>query len=178
MSCADNIEIIVLNPKEAAHREAFLALNLAWISRYFQVEPHDEEQLRDPDTHILAEGGEVLLAVAGDGEIVGTCAVIASGPGEFELAKMSVAEHFRRGVGNKLCETAVTRARGNGARRLWLESNRQLTPALRLYEKAGFRETPLVPSPYTRADIRMELTFESPSPPKIETTVKPEEDTL
>jgi GNAT superfamily N-acetyltransferase len=160
LSSEDTIQIISLDPEDAAHREAFLSLNLAWISRHFHVEPHDEEQLKDPKGHILADGGQVLLAVTRCGEIIGTCALIASGRGEFEVAKMSVAESFQgQGVGKRLCETAVLWARDAGARRLWLESNRKLTPALRLYEKAGFREITLVPSTYTRVDIRMELVF-------------------
>jgi putative acetyltransferase len=156
----NTVVIVPLDPADTSHREAFLNLNIAWISRYFQIEPHDEDQLREPESHILASGGQVWLAITEENEIVGTCALITTAPGEYELAKMSVADHCQgQGVGKRLCETAVDWARTAGAQRLWLESNRKLTPALRLYEKAGFREVPLVPSPYARADIRMELVF-------------------
>jgi len=45
-------------------------------------------------------------------------------------------------------------------RRLYLESNTRLAPALRLYEPAGFRHLPphaRSVSPYARADVFMDL---------------------
>ena len=53
-------------------------------------------------------------------------------------------------------------ARKLGACRLYLETNSKLTPALRLYAHFGFRtiaEDTLPPSPYARADVRMELVL-------------------
>jgi putative acetyltransferase len=43
---------------------------------------------------------------------------------------------------------------------LYLETNKKLTPAVRLYEALGFRHLSperVVPSPYARADVYMEL---------------------
>ena len=45
-------------------------------------------------------------------------------------------------------------------RRLYLETNRKLALAIRLYESVGFRHLPperVVPSPYARANVYMEL---------------------
>jgi hypothetical protein len=47
-------------------------------------------------------------------------------------------------------------------RRLYLETNRVLAPAIRLYQSIGFQHIPpsrIVPSPYARADIYMEMTL-------------------
>jgi putative acetyltransferase len=47
-----------------------------------------------------------------------------------------------------------------GARRLYLETNHMLTPAIRLYESMGFKHIDakrIIPSQYARADVYMEL---------------------
>lgn len=150
---------ITILPYVAAHAAAFRDLNRAWIQRYFVVEPHDDEMLNDPEGYILAPGGHILVAVAPtSGEVVGTAALLRDGPDAYELAKMAVADAWQgHGIGRALGAAALAKARALGARRVWLESNRRLTPALALYQSLGFVEVPLVPTPYARADIRMEV---------------------
>ena len=74
---------------------------------------------------------------------------------------MAVTEsHRRAGIGRRLLEKAVEEARASGAHRLYLETNRKLVNAIRLYESLGFRHLPpqrITPSPYARADVYMEL---------------------
>jgi len=124
------------------------------------MEEKDEEVLADPQGTILDRGGRVFLAVR-SGQTIGCCALLAISPGEFEVAKMAVAESSRRsGVGRRLLEQVIAEARASGANRLYLETNRKLANAVRLYEAVGFRHIPsdrLVPSPYTRANVFMEL---------------------
>jgi GNAT superfamily N-acetyltransferase len=58
---------------------------------------------------------------------------------------------------------AVETARSAGARRLWLETNRVLAPAIRLYESAGFEHVSAerrAASPYARSDVQMEMLLE------------------
>ena len=96
-----------------------------------------------------------MLARRG-GEIVGTVAMIRTGAGEFELAKMAVTKAARGlGIGRLLCEAAVDYARRMGARRVWLESNWKADTAVKRYDRLGF--LPLRQSLYTRADVHMEL---------------------
>ena len=149
---------LVITDYAPEFRADFKRLNIAWISKYFTVETHDLEQLDDPEHHILAPGGLIFLAHL-DGQVVGTVALVPMPEtGVFELAKMAVDEAYQgRQIGKKLGEALITRARALGARRIVLESNRRLAPALALYERLGFREVPLVPTPYARADIRMEM---------------------
>jgi GNAT superfamily N-acetyltransferase len=139
---------------------AFRTLNEEWIVRYFAIEPKDRESLNDPQGTILDIGGRIFLAVR-DGRPIGCCALIALAPGEFELAKMAVTESCQgAGVGRRLLDAAIAAARSSGAHRLYLETNRKLAPAIRLYESLGFRHLPperVVPSPYARSNVAMEL---------------------
>jgi GNAT superfamily N-acetyltransferase len=141
---------------------AFRRLNEEWIVRYFALEPKDEASLADPRGTILDGGGRIFLAVEDDNP-VGCCALLAIGPGEFEIAKMAVTEASRRsGIGRRLLGITVAEARASGARRLYLETNRTLDGAIRLYESVGFRHLPperVIPSPYARSNVYMELYF-------------------
>jgi putative acetyltransferase len=141
----------------------FRRLNEEWIVRYFALEPKDEEAFADPQRTILDRGGRIFLAVR-HGQTVGCCALLRMGPGEFEVAKMAVTESAQGGgIGRRLLERALSEARALGATRLHLETNRKLAPAIRLYESVGFRHIPaerVVPSPYARSDVSMELQLE------------------
>lgn len=151
----NNIRIV---PFDAKYKEAFARLNLAWIERFFVVEPHDLEQLHEPEKWILPNGGEILIALDEAGELIGTCALIANAPGEFEMAKMCVAENQQgRGIGKLLCRAAIEWVRGRGAKRIWLESNRKQVAAIEMYRKMGFIELPAQETPYARCDIWMEI---------------------
>lgn len=140
--------------------EAFRRLNVEWITRFFRMEPKDEETFADPQGRILAQGGRILLAVDGE-RAVGCCALVAMGEGEFEVAKMAVTPAYQgRGVGRLVLERSVGLARELGARRLYLETNHTLAPAIGLYRAVGFVDVPadrLQPSPYARADVHLEM---------------------
>ena len=147
--------------KFAAGDEAvFRKLNEEWIVRHFALEHKDEISLADPQGTILNRGGRIFFALR-DGQPVGCCALLAMAPGEFEVAKMAVTESSQgAGIGRQLLERVVADARASGAHRLYLETNRKLAPAIRLYESLGFRHLPperIVPSPYARANVYMEL---------------------
>jgi putative acetyltransferase len=156
MTAVNTLSIIPYFPE---YQPDFKRLNVAWISALFALEPHDVEQLDHPEIHILPNNGAIFLAQLDD-EIVGTVAMIKTGDREFELAKMSVTPAVQgRGAGNLLALAAIDYARRQNARVVWLESNRKAEAALRLYERVGFREVPLIPSPYARADVRMEIVL-------------------
>jgi GNAT superfamily N-acetyltransferase len=142
---------------------AFLSLNEAWITRFFVLEEKDRLTLGDPQKYILQPGGQILLAQLAD-EVVGCCALMRMDAQTFEVAKMAVAESAQgQGIGKLLLQGSIDLARKLGAHRLYLETNSKLTPALRLYAHFGFRKIPentLPPSPYARADVRMELLLD------------------
>lgn len=142
---------------DAQYAPAFKQLNIEWIEKHFTVEPHDVEQLSNPDSYIISQGGYILFAVYNK-EAVGTCALIKTGEQEFELVKMAVSPRMHgKQIGKLLGVAAVEKAKASGAKRIWLESNRILTPAINLYKKLGFVEIPVVESLYARADIKMEM---------------------
>lgn len=151
---------LIIRDYEPGYAEAYKQLNLAWISKYFRVEEHDLEQLEHPEERIISRGGHILFAVI-NGQIAGTCALIKTHDREYELAKMAVSPEFQgQQIGQKLGLAILERARAIGARRVWLESNRRLVPALSLYRKLGFGEIPVGDTPYARADIKMEMLIE------------------
>ena len=155
-TAATDIRIVPYAPE---YRTAFRDLNLEWIATHFEVEPEDRRVLGDPETHVLAPGGAILMVLDGD-EAIGTGALIPAGEHEFELAKMAVTARARgRGIGRRLCAALVEQARALGAHRVELVSHRSLAPAIALYASLGFREIPLGPVAYQRANIRMELTL-------------------
>jgi ribosomal protein S18 acetylase RimI-like enzyme len=156
---------VIVREFQPADADAFFELNREWIQRYFWLEPADLEVLWQPQTAILDNGGRILMAVR-NGVCLGCCALIAMGPGEYELAKMAVTPAQRRhGVGRRLMAAAVALGERMGATRLYLETNHTLTGAIALYESMGFRHLPpssVKPSHYTRADVYMERVVGMP----------------
>lgn len=145
-------------PFSPALREHFYRLNAEWLAKYFTIEPIDHAVLSEPEKHVLAPGGRILFALVGD-EVVGTCALMPDGPpGVFELTKMAVTGgHQGLGIGRKLMEAAIAEFQAMGGTELFLESQRRLQPALKLYESVGFEYQPGVKpaSHYQRADVYM-----------------------
>lgn len=150
-------------PYSDTHKEAFKALNEAWITKYFKMEKMDYASLDHPREYILDKGGYIAVAVL-ENQAVGVCALIPSQKEgyDFELAKMGVSEHAQgKGIGKLLAQHIIEKAKELGAKKLYLESNRVLKPALSLYKKLGFREMVGATSPYERSDIQMELSLGS-----------------
>ncbi|MBO0322341.1 GNAT family N-acetyltransferase [Muricauda sp. CAU 1633] len=158
----DNPVIIV--PYSDTYAAAFKSLNEEWIIKYFKMEEMDRVSLNHPKEYILDKGGYIAVALL-NGEAVGVCALIPSNQEayDFELAKMGVSPKAQgKGIGKLLGQHVVEKAKSMGAKKIYLESNRVLKPALSLYEKLGFKEIVGATSPYERSDIQMELIL-SPS---------------
>ncbi len=143
---------------EPRHASAWKALNEAWISRHFAIEPADELVLGDPQGQILAKGGHIFMAEEASGEAVGCVGLKALEDGGFEVVKMTVTEATRgTGLGKQLMQACIDRARALGGPRLYLETNSALGPALGLYRAMGFTDIPEQDTPYSRCDVWMEL---------------------
>lgn len=153
---------VELRPFRMEDADAFRELNEDWIGKHFKIEAKDREMLEDPDGHILQLGGHIFMAFV-DGTAVGCCALLRMMPGRFEVAKMTVAEGYRGlGIGRKVLAYTIEQGRALGAESLYLETNDKLHDAIHLYEALGFRHLPaerVIPSPYLRANVYMELLF-------------------
>lgn len=139
---------------------AFKTLNEEWITRIFAIEEADRIILDYPLENIVNRGGDVLIARTGD-SIIGCVALVPTGASVFELSKMCVTSEAQgRGYGRRMIHAAISRARELGATLLFLGSSTKLPNAVHLYESVGFKHVPveqIVPMPYVRADIFMEL---------------------
>lgn len=148
-----NLEIVRYSDEYA---KDFRDLNIAWLQKYFIVEPVDNELLSDPKKSIISKGGHIFFAKVGD-EIAGTFALLKIENGVFELAKMAVEERFiGKKIGNKMLEFCFEEAKRLKADKIILYSNKKLQPAIHLYKKFEFKEVPLDSTEYERADIKME----------------------
>jgi GNAT superfamily N-acetyltransferase len=151
-------------PFSPALAPAFAALNRDWIERLFALEEADLKTLGDPQSSIIAPGGQVFFALD-SGNPVGTAAAIAASPARFELSKMAVApSHQGRGIGRLLGETVIDWARARNAETLFLFTSSRLPGAIRLYERLGFEHGQLPrETGYARADVYMTLSLRTRS---------------
>jgi GNAT superfamily N-acetyltransferase len=148
-----------LQPGNAKDEAAFRDINLEWIERFFAVEAKDRATLDNPGKYILDPGGRIFLAVEGEDCLGAVAMMVMDEAGSVELAKMGVRPAAQgKGAGRLLIAAVVDAARAMGMKRIYIETNSKLGPALHLYHAAGFR--PLanpIPSPYARADVQLEL---------------------
>lgn len=115
---------------------------------------HDEpgylEKVRD--ARARATDAEVLVAVDGDGTIVGCVSYVGDassplaelqGPDEAGFRMLGVAEPARRrGVARALVAACVERARAAGRRGIVILTEPRWTDSHRTYERLGFRRAP------------------------------------
>ena len=148
------IKIITYNSE---YKNDFIRLNKAWLEEYFYVEPHDIETFNNIEKDIIEHEGEIFFCLVNK-EIVGTVAMIKVDNKTYELAKMAVDKKFQgMKLSNLLMKACIDFAKDKKAEKIFLVSNRKLSPAINLYRKYNFIETPLDLTDYDRADIQMEL---------------------
>lgn len=149
---------IKIETYQEKYREVFYKLNEDWISKFFKMEQPDRDALENPQSYIIDKGGSIFIATLND-EAVGACALIRRKDLNcFELAKMAVSPKAQgHGIGFLLGRAVIEKAKSMDEKRLFLESNTILKPAIRLYEKLGFKEIKSCKTPYERCNIQMEL---------------------
>ena len=151
-----SVSLITFEGRFAA---AFAALNYQWIEHYFEIEDEDRSALDDPVGYAIKPGGEIFFVLEGE-EAVGTVAMVPKGDGVFELAKMAVRpDRQGRGYSSLLMDACIGFARDQGAHEIMLVTNDMLTPALGLYEKAGFRAVQFSDARYARGNLEMRLSL-------------------
>jgi DNA-binding MarR family transcriptional regulator/N-acetylglutamate synthase-like GNAT family acetyltransferase len=149
-----DVQVVDYKPE---YQPAFKQLNEEWITEYFKMEATDYKSLDHPDEYILNKGGHILIALYNN-EPVGTCALIKMDNDMYELAKMAVSPKAKgKGIGFILGNASIAKAKELGAKKIYLESNTILKPAISLYHKLGFKKVTGIPSPYERCNIQMIL---------------------
>lgn len=154
----NEVKIIAYDPQ---YKNAFKTLNEEWIKTFFTMEAGDYKLLDNPEEHIINKGGHIVFALLNN-KPVGTCALvkISDRPLRFELSKMAVSPEAQgKKIGYLVGQSLIEKARESGAESIFLETNSILVPAIRLYEKLGFKHMPVSDSAYERCDIQMLLEF-------------------
>ncbi|MEO1257302.1 MAG: GNAT family N-acetyltransferase [Bacteroidota bacterium] len=157
---AKNIEIVDYSP---VYKKAFKELNEEWIRKYFKMEAADHKSLDHPEKNIIDKGGYIKIALY-NSEAVGVCALVPmeNSGYDYELAKMAVSPKAQGlGIGWLLGQAVIEQAKKSGAKKIFLESNTVLTPAINLYKKMGFVKIEGFESPYERSNIQMEYLIEN-----------------
>lgn len=152
----NEVKIIAYEPQ---YKEAFKTLNEEWIKTFFIMEAGDYKLLDHPEEQILEKGGYIAFALLNN-EPVGTCALVKAGdkPLTFELSKMAVSPKAQgKKIGYLLGNALIEKAKELNAQKVFLETNSILVPAIKLYEKLGFKHIPITDAGYDRVDVQMQL---------------------
>lgn len=147
-------------PFESKHACYFKDLNIAWLEKYFYVEPKDEILLGDCENAILGIGGYIFMAEY-ESAIVGCLSFIPYKGNHFELGKMAVDQDYHGlKIGQQLLSFAIDFAKKNNWDAITLYSSTKLPTALHIYRKYGFKDVELEKDlPYARSDVKMELNL-------------------
>lgn len=143
------------------YKEAFIAMNLAWIEEMFQVEDEDRMVLGSIE-ECLANGGEIFFAINDEGEIMASCMVAPLPSGEWEIEKFAAKKEFAgQGAGKACLQACMDFIKEKQIQKVIIVSNRKCVSAIHLYRKFGFIEIPVDKNkfPYERADIAFEQYF-------------------
>ena len=147
---------VIINYEDQYHDD-FRRLNLTWLDQFDLTESHDLELLDHPRENVINRGGFIFLLKEED-TIIGTAGLFKVNDREYELIKMFVSpDHRGKGFGDILLKKCIDKAKELRASNLILFSNSKLQPAIRMYEKYGFKHVSVVDAPFETADIKMEL---------------------
>jgi len=106
-----NLNII---PFESRYSKRFKELNVAWLDKYFYVEPKDTILLDNCEANIIDKGGFIFFAQYLE-NIVGCFALIKLQNNEYELGKMAVDPNYQGlKIGQALLDFAIDHAKQNG----------------------------------------------------------------
>ena len=113
--------------------------DITLINRYFDHRAFEEELAGLPGKYAQPFGS--LLIAYQDGQPAGCVALRNLGVGICEMKRMFVAEEFRElGIGRALAARIILDAKQAGYRAMRLDTSKRQAEAIRLYERAGFRE--------------------------------------
>lgn len=150
---------MVVVPYSAKYRNEFIALNKAWISEMFTMEPEDERELGNIDGYIEA-GGQIFFALDDDDSVMACCLIGPREDGDWEIMKFAARGMYTgTGAGSACLKACIDYARGKGVDRIIIVTNSACEAAIRLYRKFGFEEMPVDKDkfPFERANVAFEM---------------------
>ncbi|MCQ2375255.1 MAG: GNAT family N-acetyltransferase [Salinivirgaceae bacterium] len=140
----------------------FESLNREWIETFFganTIEPIDNAVLTDTQKTVIDKGGQVFFAVENE-KVLGCCALINHGQLKYEISKLAVSPAAQgKGIASALFDEILEYSKKINAKKLIIESNTKLKPAIHLYQKYGFEKVDNFTSTYKRVDIYFEKTL-------------------
>ena len=148
-----------------ANAAAFHDINVQWIEAMFALEDHDRHVLTHPRQTIVDPGGVILFVAHRDHGIIGTCALMKTGDGTYELTKMGVIETIRGlKAGEFLLRAMIACAQDMAMTKLYLLTNSRCEPAIHVYEKIGFVHDAQIMrdygATYARCDVAMSFPLD------------------
>lgn len=150
--------MIKVVPFQDRYSEDFKSISLEWLEEYIGVEEADYQILNDPVGMIIQKGGLILLAFD-EHEVVGTICLERT-TGKNMITKLGVKKSHRgKGIGKKLCMSALEEAQKLGCVEVWLETSQKLQTAIQLYRKLGFEDMN-AKDRSSRCDVLMKLVLE------------------
>lgn len=112
------------------YKEAFIAMNLAWIEEMFQVEDEDRMVLGSIEER-LANGGEIFFAINDEGEIMASCMVAPLPSGEWEIEKFAAKKEFAgQGAGKACLQACMDFIKEKQIQKVIIVSNRKCVSAI------------------------------------------------
>lgn len=152
-----------IRPYDPSLAAQFRDINTEWIETMFVLEDSDKAVLGDPDSHIIAPGGDILFVEREGVGIVGACALRRAAPGVYELTKMGVTLQARgHNAGAFLLNAMLERARAMPVDLLYLLTSGKCAAAVHLYEKHGFVHDAAIMTrfgrDYDRCNVAMRYT--------------------
>jgi N-acetylglutamate synthase-like GNAT family acetyltransferase len=153
----DDIEILLFTDQLAPY---FESINAQWINAMFVLEDIDKQVLQLPRKHIIDKGGKIWFAKHSTLGIIGACALLNKGGGNFELTKMGVLD-IARGfkVGEVMLRYVIQQAKTMDITCLFLLTNSKCEAAIHLYEKNGFEHDKQIMQTYGQSYARCNVAM-------------------
>jgi len=132
--------------RSASNRDAAAIKKVVFpVLREYGLKPDPDgtdADLGDVEESYIRAGGAFEVVQGPDGRVVGTVGLWPMNRRQAELRKMYLVPALRgRGLGKRLLERMLQKARQLGFQEVWLETNSVLKEAIGLYQKYGFVPT-------------------------------------
>ncbi len=136
-----NISGLQIRRFESADQSAVKRFILEGLAEHFQqLDPSLNPDLLDIQGSYIRKGHLFVVALLDD-QIVGSGGLVRETSVTGRIVRLSVASKCRRsGIGHAIVRHLIAQAQQMGLTRLVVETNTDWIPAIKLYERLGFRE--------------------------------------